>query len=229
MDTFIDCLFPPTTTANVGPPPMRRTEVIGADELVPVLDGRWVPYVNLDNAATTPALRDALDAITDLLPRYGSVHRGTGYKSRCTTRAYESAREVIGRFLGADPDRDTVVFGKHTTDAVNTLAQAVRMPADPVVITTVLEHHSNDLPWRARAKVVHVRATPDGRLDEEHLDELLVRYAGHIGMVCVTGASNVTGVVPPVHAIAERVHAAGAPILVDAAQLAAHRPIDLGP
>ena len=203
--------------------------MVGIDEHVPLLDGRSVPYVNLDNAATTPALQSVLDAVTDLLPRYASVHRGTGYKSRYTTEAYERARRVVGRFVGADPDRDTVVFGKHTTDAINTLAQAVVLPDDAVVITTVLEHHSNDLPWRKRARVLHVRAASDGTLDEDHLDELLAAHAGRIGMVCVTGASNVTGVVPRIHTIAERVHAAGGLVMVDAAQLAAHRPIDLRP
>ena len=200
---------------------------MGIDELAPLLDGRWIPYVNLDNAATTPALQSVVDAVEELLPRYASVHRGTGYKSRQTTEAYEQARAVVGAFVGADPDLDTVVFVKHTTDAVNTLAQAVTMPDDAVVLTTVLEHHSNDLPWRRRARVLHVRACPDGTLDEDHLDELLARHAGRIGMVCLTGASNVTGIVPRVHEIAARVHAAGGRILVDAAQLAAHRSIDI--
>ena len=77
--------------------------------------------------------------------------------------------------------------------------------------------------------VVHVRAAPDGTLDEDDLDGLLARHAGRVALLAVTGASNVTGVVQPVHALAERVHAVGGRILVDAAQLAAHRPIDMRP
>src|SRR4051794_887610 len=111
MDTLLDTQLPSTPTSTVGSPPLRRIEVVGADEPTPLLDGRRMPYVNLDNAATTPSLRAAIDAVTELLPRYGSVHRGTGYKSRCTTVAYESAREAVGRFVGADPERDVVVFG----------------------------------------------------------------------------------------------------------------------
>jgi cysteine desulfurase / selenocysteine lyase len=210
-------------------PAIPRDEIVGIDEPAPVLDGRWVPYVNLDNAATTPALRSVVEAVADLLPIYGSVHRGTGYKSRVTTAAYERAREVVGAFVGADPDRDVVVFGKNTTDAVNLLAASLPVEPGSVVLTTLLEHHSNDLPWRDRAQVHHVGVRPDGTLDEDDLDRQLARHAGRVALVAVSGASNVTGVIPPVHAIAERVHAAGGWILVDAAQLAAHRAIDLRP
>jgi len=209
--------------------PIPRDEVVGVDEPVPVLGGGRVPYVNLDHAATTPALRPVTDAVAAFLPLYASVHRGTGYKSRASTAAYERARRVVGTFVGADPDRDTVVFGRHTTDAVNLLAGSLALEPDSIVLTTQLEHHSNDLPWRARTRTVAVRARPDGTLDEDDLDRLLARHAGRVALLAVTGASNVTGVVPPVHDLAARVHAVGGRILVDAAQLAAHRPIDMRP
>jgi selenocysteine lyase/cysteine desulfurase len=209
--------------------PIPRDEVVGVDEPVLVLGGGRVPYVNLDNAATTPVLRAVTDAVAAFLPLYSSVHRGTGYKSRASTAAYEQARRVVGDFVGADPERDVVVFGRHTTDAVNLLAGSLAIEPDAVVLTTRLEHHSNDLPWRARARTVAVGACPDGTLDEDDLDRLLARHAGHVALLAVTGASNVTGVVPPVHDLAARVHAAGGRILVDAAQLTAHRPIAMGP
>jgi selenocysteine lyase/cysteine desulfurase len=211
--------------------PIPWDEVVGDDEPAPVPGGGWVPYVNLDNAATTPALRAVTDAVTAFLPLYSSVHRGTGYKSRASTAAYEGARRVVGDFVGADADRDAVVFGRHTTDAVNLLAGSLAMAPDAIVLTTRLEHHSNDLPWRARARgrVVAVAARPDGTLDTDDLDRLLARHAGRVALLAVTGASNVTGVVPPIHDLAARVHAAGGRILVDAAQLAAHRPIDMRP
>ena len=91
----------------------------------------------------------------------------------------------------------------------------------------MLEHHSNDLPWRGRFRTVHVGLGPDGALDIEDLDRCLAEHAGHIALLAVSGASNVTGVVQPVHELAEKVHAAGGRILVDAAQLAPHRPIDM--
>jgi selenocysteine lyase/cysteine desulfurase len=208
--------------------PVARCEVVGVDEPVPVLDGRFVPYVNLDNAASTPPLRSVLDAVERFLPFYASVHRGTGYKSRVSTAAYEQARDMVLDFVRADHDLDVAVFGKNTTEAINTLARSMSMPDDAVVLTTVLEHHSNDLPWRSRAEVVHVGARPDGTLDEDDLDRQLRGFAGRIALLAVSGASNVTGVVQPVHTLAEKVHAVGGRILVDAAQLAAHRSIAMG-
>ena len=204
-----------------------RRRMVGVDESVPLLDGRWVPYVNLDNAASTPAFRGVAAAVEDFLPWYASVHRGTGYLSRLSTAAYEAARASVGRFVGADPERDVVLFGKNTTEAVNRLARSLLMRPDSVVLTTMLEHHSNDLPWRARTATVRVRALPDGRLDEDDLDRQLAAYAGRVALLAVSGASNVTGLVQPVHRLAEKVHAVGGQILVDAAQLAAHRPIDM--
>jgi cysteine desulfurase/selenocysteine lyase len=204
-----------------------RSMLVGVDVPVPTLEGRLVPYVNLDNAASTPAFVSVMETIERFLPYYASVHRGTGYKSRLSTGAYEEARAVVGRFVGADPDRDVVVFAKNTTEAINKLARAMPIADDAVVLTTLLEHHSNDLPWRARAHTVHVRACADGSLDEEDLDVRLRQYAGRVALLAVSGASNVTGVVQPIHWLAERVHAVGGRILVDVAQLAPHRPIDM--
>jgi selenocysteine lyase/cysteine desulfurase len=219
-------MVPATPTSGIG-----RDEIVGIDEPSPVLGGPPVPYVNLDNAATTPPLRSVLDAVTDFLPRYSSVHRGTGHKSKLSTAAYERARNVVGFFVGADPRRDAVLFGRNTTDAINLLAASIDLRPDDVVLTTMLEHHSNDLPWRARVghRLRHVRSAPDGTLDLDHLDQLLALHAGRVGLLTVTGASNVTGVVPPVHDLAERVHAVGGRILVDGAQLVGHRPVDLRP
>jgi selenocysteine lyase/cysteine desulfurase len=209
--------------------PTLRQRIVGHDQLVPLLDGSLVPYVNLDNAASTPALHDAMDSIERLMPYYASVHRGTGFKSRLCTAAYDQAHEIVGHFVGADLRTNTVIFGKNTTEAINKLS--FRLPAnrEHVIITTQLEHHSNDLPWRARFPVVHVAALPDGRLDEDDFDRALAHYAGRIALVAVTGASNVSGFIQPIHRLAAKAHAAGTRILVDAAQLAPHRRVDMGP
>jgi len=208
--------------------------VVGARELVPLADGRFVRYVNLDNAASTPPLTAVADAVADLLPYYASVHRGAGYKSRFCTEAYEVARHRVASFFGADPERDVVIFGRNTTDAVNKLAHRLPRAAggdatERVVVTTLAEHHSNLLPWRARGRVVQVGLRPDGAIDLDQMEAALLRHAGRIDLVAVSGASNVTGLVPPIHELAAWAHAAGAPILVDGAQLAPHRPIDLRP
>jgi len=98
-----------------------------------------------------------------------------------------------------------------------------------VVLTTQLEHHSNDLPWRSKAKVVHVQARPDGRFDEDDFDAKLAQYGDRLALVTVTGASNVSGFIQPVHRLARKAHAVGARILVDAAQLAPHRAVNMKP
>ncbi len=204
-----------------------RDRIVGLDERVPLLDGRLVPYVNLDNAASTPPLRSVVEAVQGFLPFYSSVHRGSGYKSRVSTAAYDEAHRTVARFVRADPETAAVVFGKNTTEAINKLAHRYPLPEGSVVITTLLEHHSNDLPWRGRAQVVRAGLLPDGRLDEEHLDVLLAHHAGRVALLTVSGASNVTGFVQPVHRLARKAHAVGARILVDAAQWAPHRAIDV--
>jgi selenocysteine lyase/cysteine desulfurase len=212
-----------TTTASL------RDRIVGIDRPVPLLDGTTVPYLNLDNAASTPALRDVLEAVERFLPYYSSVHRGTGFKSRLSTDAYDHAHRIVAAFVGADPDANTVIFGKNTTEAVNKLSYRLPIPPDGVVITTILEHHSNDLPWRRAAKVVHVGATPEGRLDEADFDRQLAAHRGRVALVAVSGASNVSGFVQPMHRLARKTHAAGARILADVAQMAPHRAVDMRP
>ena len=216
-----------TASSPAGSRLQMRDRIVGLECTVPLLDGRQVPYVNLDNAASTPPLRDVLDALERFLPYYSSVHRGTGFKSRLSTAAYDRAHEVVGRFVGADLTNNTVIFGKNTTEAINKLAH--RFPWEPgdVVLTTRLEHHSNDLPWRQHARVAYAAATADGRLDEADFDRQLDRYAGRLKLVAVTGASNVTGFIQPIHRLARKAHEAGALVLVDAAQLAPHRAVDM--
>ncbi len=207
-----------------GTPPMPP--VTGAGTPVPVLGGER-RYAALDNAASTPPFVAVLDAVARAAEWYGSVHRGAGFKSHRSTDAYEGARYAVHRFLRADPARNSVVFTRNTTDAINHLAAVMPLPPGAVVLVSGMEHHSNDLPWRRVARVVHVAAQADGRLDEQDLRALLRRHRETVAVLAVTGASNVTGIVNPVHRWARWAHEAGARIVVDAAQLAPHRPIDV--
>ncbi|RPI21820.1 MAG: aminotransferase class V-fold PLP-dependent enzyme, partial [Chloroflexota bacterium] len=201
----------------------------GLDHPTPLLGGGSRTYVNLDNAASTPPLKRVQEAVNRFVEYYSSVHRGTGFKSQLATHAYECAREAVLHFVGADARDYTCIFGKNTTEAANKLARRFPFSAQKdIVLVSAMEHHSNDLPWRAAAKVVHVRVTPDGRLDEQDYDEQLRRYTGRLALVSITGASNVTGYLNPVHRLAEKAHAAGAQIAVDCAQLAPHRAISMG-
>jgi selenocysteine lyase/cysteine desulfurase len=199
------------------------------EQQVPLLNGRFTPYVNFDNAASTPPLRAVQQVVNEFMPWYSSVHRGNGFKSQLATHAYEQARAITLRFVGADPDSYVCIFGKNSTEALNKVAR--RFPFPPgrdVVLVSMLEHHSNDLPYRAVANVVHVGVTPEGELDEADFDQKLRDYAGRVGLVAISGASNVTGILSPLRRLAEKAHAAGAQFLVDAAQLAPHRRIEMG-
>ena len=204
-----------------------RDRIVGIDQMVPLLDGRLAPYINLDNAASTPALVDVAEAVARFLPYYSSVHRGTGFKSRLSTVAYDQAHEIILRFVGADPETNTCIFGKNSTEALNKMAFRMPLEPDSIIISTQMEHHSNDLPWRSRAEVVHVKVTEDGRFDEDDFDRQLAKYGERVALVAVTGASNVSGYIQPIHRLARKAHGIGARILVDAAQLAPHRQVDM--
>lgn len=206
-----------------------RQRVLGIDREIPLLDGTRVTYVNLDNAASTPPLLDVIEALERFMPFYASVHRGTGFKSRLSTEAYDRAHAIVAEFFGANPQTHAVAFGKNTTEAINKLSYRLSVNDGQVVISTQMEHHSDDLPWRRLGPVVHVKATADGRLDEDDFDRQLERYAGRIALVALSGASNVTGFIQPIHRLARKSHEAGSRILVDAAQLAAHRAIDMRP
>jgi cysteine desulfurase/selenocysteine lyase len=203
---------------------------VGTDTKVPLLNGKQTRYINFDNAASTPPLKAVQEAVNDFLPYYSSVHRGTGYKSQLSTHMYEEARRITLDFLGADSDSHTCVFGKNTTEAINKLARRFPFTAQRnVVLTSAMEHHSNDLPWRAQVEVVHVGLHPDGQLDLNDFEEKLDHYADRIALVTITGASNVTGFINPIYHLAEKAHAVGAQFMADCAQLAPHRKVELLP
>lgn len=202
---------------------------VGTDVRVPVADGRLVRYADLDQAATTPAFRSVRDTVDAFLEWSASVHRGAGYKSRLATDVYEEARERVAAFVGADPRRDHVVFTRSTTESLNVAASLVDLGPDDVVAVSVLEHHSNLLPWRRHARIAYIEVDDDGRLRLDSLASILGRERGRVRVVALTAASNVTGTRTPIHAAAELAHAHGARISVDAAQLVAHRPVDMRP
>ena len=201
-----------------GPGPIA--DLVGAD-ITTALDGsgRSVRYVNLDYAASAPALSVVAAQIAEALPQYASVHRGAGYLSQLTTDRYEKARVSVRRFVRARAD-DHVIFTRNTTDAINLLAGAT--PGDTVVLD--IEHHANLLPWkRSGARVVTCRPTLAETITA--LSEELQRSPA--ALLAVTGASNVTGEVLPLTTLADIAHSAGARILVDAAQLAPHRALNM--
>lgn len=197
--------------------------LVGSEVEVPVVTGGRRRYVNLDFAASAPCLVSVQRAVEALLPWYSSVHRGAGFTSQLATAAYEGARVAVGSFVGARPE-DAVVFTRNTTDALNLLAAA--LPAEAEVVVFAAEHHANLLPWRRRrVRCLPVPASPDEALDR--LQRALATGSGGARLVAVTGAGNVTGEIWPYPQIARLAHEHGARVLVDAAQLAPHHPIDM--
>ncbi|KPK63355.1 hypothetical protein AMJ83_07225 [candidate division WOR_3 bacterium SM23_42] len=214
-----------------------QKQVVGMNESVALLDGTRTKYINFDNAASTPTLLPVMEKVNEFCKWYSNVHRGTGFKSQLSSWVFEEARNIIANFVGADAS-SAVIFCKNTTEAINKLAWRFQCPMikamgkdaeKPVILTSIMEHHSNELPWRKVGKVVHVDINSDGTANTFDLYEKLEKHKGKVCLVAITGASNVTGYINPIHEYAEKVHEAGAQIAVDAAQLAPHRPIDIKP
>ena len=206
---------PPARLARLEP----LAELADAVTHVPLVDGTRARFVNFDYAASAPPLASVHRTVGITLAHYASIHRGQSYLSRVSTAAYEHARTRIACRLGARED-DIVVFTRNTTDALNLLAAAT--PGR--VVHFDIEHHANLLPWRAGAFTT-VPAAPTLAATLTALEVELRRAP--TALVAVTGASNVTGEVPPVAQIARIAHRHGARLAVDGAQLAPHRPVDL--
>lgn len=207
-----------------------RELVVGVDTRIPLHNGNWVTSINMDNAATTPAFVHALQEIIQFAPMYSSVHRGAGYKSRVSTELYENSRLTIANFVKADLNYDTVIFLRNTTEAINKLSYRLCDDIEKsVVLSTDMEHHSNDLPWRNKHHVDYIEIDNDGRLYLDDLVYKLKKYKRAVKLVAVTGASNVTGYVNPIYEIAEIAHQYNAKIFVDGAQLVPHAQIDMKP
>ena len=200
------------------------TALIGDGQPVPCVDGTERPYVGLDGAASTGALPAVAARVNGFLPWYSSVHRGAGYKSRLSTASYEAAREASLRFAGRDGDVDVAIICRNTTEAINHLAYRLRLNPGDVVVTTVVEHHANLLPWGRVAQRRYVECGRDGTFTVEDVLKA-IDLSPTPRLLAITGASNVTGWLPPIDAILDAAHRRRVPVLVDAAQLAPHRPL----
>ena len=194
-------------------------------------DGK--PLVYLDNAATTQRPRQVIDAIVDVYStKYANVHRGIHWLSDQTTDLYEEAREKVRAFINA-PAREEVIFTHGTTEGINLVARswgdANVKPGDEILLTE-LEHHSNIVPWQQLAErtgarpFVSYQSPTTAACADSTLDEFLTERTK---IVAVAAVSNVLGTINPVVEIACRAHAAGAVVLVDAAQSVPHLPLDV--
>lgn len=200
-------------------------EIVGAHASVPLVGGGIVEYANLDHGASAPALRIVRDTVDALLERYASVHRGAGWHSKICTSLYEGSRQPVRQFVGGRTD-DAVIFTKHTTDCFNLLAHC--LPPRTTVVVFETEHHAALLPWeRAGVNVVRLPAPASPAAAVAAVDQALRFRPAGPALLVVTGASNVTGEIWPITALAAVARARGARTALDAAQLAPHRPFSI--
>ena len=191
-----------------------------------------VPLVYLDSTATSQKPVGVLDA----MDRYyrqsnANVHRGIHTLAEEATALYEGGREKVRRFINAGSVKE-VVFTRNTTEAINLVAQSwgrSNVGAGDLIVYTEMEHHSNLVPWQLLAeekgaRTVAIPITDDGELDLSTLDAVLAQQPK---IVCLAHMSNVLGTINPVTEIAAKAHAAGALVLVDAAQSVPHLPVDV--
>ena len=206
-------------------PAALPVQLLGDDMPVPCIDGEERPYLNLDSAASTSALPEVGHRVGEFLPWYSSVHRGAGYKSRRATAAYEEARAAALAFAGRPTGGgDVAIICRNTTEAINHLAYRLRLAPGDMIVTTVVEHHANLLPWARACRRRYVECGPDGTFEPAAVAAALAG-SPRPRLLAITGASNVSGWLPDLEQIVPAAHDLGVPVLVDAAQLAPHRPL----
>ena len=190
------------------------------------------PLVYLDNGATTQKPLCVLDAMRDeYLNVNSNVHRGVHWMSQQATELHEAARETVRRFIHA-ANTTEIVFTRGTTEGINLVAATFaesQMQAGDEVIVSVMEHHSNIVPWQLQAakRGIVIKVIPMNDKGELLIDEYERLFTDRTRMVSVCHVSNVLGTVNPVERIIRIAHAHDVPVLVDGAQSAPHIPIDV--
>lgn len=210
-----------------------RRDAIGLDTRYPVVGGALRRRIYLDSAASTLRLGVVQKVLDRFQPHYANTHSTLHYAARLSTTELAWAHRMVLEFVGADPTRWMCFFaGSGTTAGMNRVARTLRRarPGRDLVVTSSMEHHSNDLPHRRHfAEVVHVESELSGRslggIDMKRLQAVLEAQGPRVNYVAVTGISNVTGYVNPIHDIAALAHRQGALVVVDAAQMIAHTPV----
>src|ERR1700694_1681144 len=190
------------------------------------------PLVYLDNAASAQKPQEVLDRLAHSYTReYANVHRGLHYLANAATEAYENAREKVAAFINA-PRKEEVVFTRNATEAINLVAYTFgreRIKAGDEVVLSIMEHHSNIVPWhflRERQGAV-IKWAP---IDDEGnflIDEFEKLLSPRTKLVAITQMSNALGTQVPVKEVVKLAHARGIPVLVDGSQAAVHLAIDV--
>ena len=201
---------------------------IGLDEKVCDSNGHCIDGINFDNAATTPPIKSSIQYIEKLSNTYASIGRGTGQKAEITTDLYKESKNFLMNFFNIkDKEKYVVIYVNNTTEGINKLAKTLIKQPNEIILTSRMEHHSNDLPWRNRGQVEYIEVDKNGRLKIEQLEEKLKINYGRVKYVSLTGASNVTGYINDIHFIAKLVHKYDAKLIIDGAQLVPHRKVNI--
>ena len=190
------------------------------------------PLVYFDNAATTQKPRAVIDALVEYYERYNAnIHRGIHALAEEATARYEETRQKVAGFIGA-PGPETIVFTRNTTESINLVAYAwgrKHLREGDEIVLSVMEHHSNLVPWQilakeTGAKLRHIDIDDEGRLVWEDVERLIGEKTK---LVAITHMSNVLGTINPVRRIADLAHQQGALMLVDGAQSVPHLPVNV--
>lgn len=190
--------------------------------------GEKVELVMLNNAATTPPFEYTLKKVIEFLSEYGTFHRGSGPFATKTYERVNSSIKVIRKFFGVSSKHE-LIFTKNTSDAINLFIRLLNLKEKDIIITSEIEHTSNNLPWtyNSKAQVIQIRASGDGVLDYDDLEEKIHVHGSRVKLIALTGASNLTGYIPDISKISMLAKKYKALLFIDAAQLAPHRPINM--
>tara|TARA_B100000902_G_scaffold259021_1_gene245237 strand:- start:457 stop:1968 length:1512 start_codon:yes stop_codon:yes gene_type:complete len=212
-----------------------QDDFIGLDTKYKLADGTISPRIYLDSTASTLMMGAAFRASKKFLNHYSNTHSLLHFSARISTKTYEWIHNKILDFVKADKNEYTSFFmGSGVTAGMNRVAKTLKRlrPERDIVLVSMMEHHSNDLPHRKHGgKVIHVPLEKNhqmaGKINTQILEKYLEKFSDRINYVSITGLSNVTGIINSINKIAKIVHKYNVYLIVDAAQMAAHVPIKM--
>lgn len=222
-----------TYTKNLSLIKRIRSDFIGLETNYTIATGESTRRIYMDSTASTLMMGAAFRAGKKFLQHYSNTHSEMHFGAKIATESYNWAHQRILDFVCADKNEYTCFFtGSGVTSGMNRIARAFNhyRPDKDIVLVSIMEHHSNDLPHRKHGGKVHhipvdTHESKMGCIDLDLLESYLQKYNNQVNYVSVTGISNVTGIINPINKVAELAHNYGALVVVDAAQLAAHVPI----
>ena len=210
-----------------------KNDFVGLNTKYKTADGKILNRVYLDTSASSLMMGTALRSSTEFLKHYSNTHSLLHFSAKISTKTYNWIHQRILEFVHASPEDFTCFFmGSGVTAGMNRIAKTFKRlrPERDIVLVSIMEHHSNDLPHRKHGgKVIHIPVSSErsnmGGIDLKIFEKYLSKFEGRVNYVSITGLSNVTGIINPINKIAKLAHQYGAYVIVDAAQMAAHVPI----